>query len=217
MKTLRCILIASLGLAGSWVTNTFASDSEFNGLGAGLGNLYRVSKAQSRSISPENFTGEKGKGGMATEGTGKHSARELGQGWKVSPSVEIKAGSTFTLAEIKGPGCIQQIWMTPTGNWRRSILRCYWDGETEPSVECPVGRLLRLRLGQVLPDQLPGRLREPGQRLQLLLADALSQEGPHHHAERGPEGHDALLPGQLYPDVRAERCRILPAHAQIPP
>ena len=46
---------------------------------------------------------------------------------------------TFTLAEIKGPGCIQQIWMTPTGNWRRSILRFYWDDETEPSVECPVG------------------------------------------------------------------------------
>ncbi len=51
----------------------------------------------------------------------------------------IKAKSTFTLGCIQGPGCIQQIWMTPTGNWRRSILRFYWDGETEPSVECPVG------------------------------------------------------------------------------
>jgi hypothetical protein len=85
---------------------------------------------------------------MATEGTGKNSARELGQGWKVSPSVEIKAGSTFTLAEIKGPGCIQQIWMTPTGNWRRSIVRCYWDGETEPSVECPVGDFFACGLGK---------------------------------------------------------------------
>ena len=139
MKTIRCLLVVSFGLAGSWVTTSFASDSQFNGLGPNLGNLYRVSKAQTRSISPENFTGEKGKGGMATEGTGKHAARELGQGWKVSPSVDIKAGSTFTLAEIKGPGCIQQIWMTPTGNWRHSILRFYWDDETEPSVECPVG------------------------------------------------------------------------------
>jgi hypothetical protein len=104
-----------------------------------LGNLYRTSKAQSRSISPENFTGEKGKGGMATEGTGKHAAGELGQGWKVSPSVVIKARTTFLLGEIKGPGCIQQIWMTPTGNWRTSILRFYWDDEPEPSIECPVG------------------------------------------------------------------------------
>ena len=48
--------------------------------------------AKTRSISPENFTGEKGKGGMATEGTGASAARDLGQGWKVSPSVRIKAG-----------------------------------------------------------------------------------------------------------------------------
>lgn len=114
-------------------------DGKFNGLYMNLGNLPRLSDAKTRSISPENFTGEKGKGGMATEGTGAHAARDLGQGWKISPSVEIDAKETFTLAEIEGPGAIQQIWMTPTGNWRFSILRFYWDGETEPSVEVPVG------------------------------------------------------------------------------
>lgn len=76
---------------------------------------------------------------MATEGTGQKASRELGQTWKVSPSIRIKAKTVFTLAEIDGPGCIQSIWMTPTGNWRFSILRFYWDGETEPSIECPVG------------------------------------------------------------------------------
>ncbi|MCX7009369.1 MAG: DUF2961 domain-containing protein, partial [Kiritimatiellaeota bacterium] len=111
----------------------------FNGLTTNLGNLYRTSDAQSRSICPENFTGEKGAAAMATNGTGKNAASELGRGWKVSPSVRVKAGTTFTLADIKRPGCIQQIWMTPTGNWRTSILRFYWDGETTPSVECPVG------------------------------------------------------------------------------
>lgn len=113
--------------------------SGFNGLDLNLGNLYRLSRAESRSISPENFTGEKGKGGMATNGTGAYAARELGRGWKVSPSVEIKSKTTFVLAEINGPGAIQQIWMTPTGNWRWSILRMYWDDEPTPSVECPVG------------------------------------------------------------------------------
>ncbi|MCA0453883.1 MAG: DUF2961 domain-containing protein [Chloroflexi bacterium] len=113
--------------------------SAFNGLGLYMGNLYRLSSAKSRSISAENFTGEKGKGGMANEGTGKRAARELGHGWKISPSVVIKAGTTFTLAEIEGPGAIQQIWMTPTGNWRHSILRFYWDESPTPSVECPVG------------------------------------------------------------------------------
>jgi hypothetical protein len=113
--------------------------TSFNGLDMNLGNLSRLSSAKTRSISPENFTGEKGKGGMATEGTGSHAAKDLGQGWKVSPSVKIKAGETFKLAEIDGSGAIQQIWMTPTGNWRYSILRIYWDGQENPSVECPVG------------------------------------------------------------------------------
>jgi hypothetical protein len=114
-------------------------EKPFNGLYLNLGNLCRLSKAKTRSISPENFTGEKGKGGMAVEGTGKNAGRELGQTWKISPSVKIQSGETFALADIKGPGAIQQIWMTPTGKWRYSILRIYWDGETEPSVEAPVG------------------------------------------------------------------------------
>lgn len=116
-----------------------------------MGNLYRVSDARTRSISPENFTGEKGKGGMATEGTGKNASRDLGQGWKVSPSVEIKSKTTFTLAEISGSGAIQHIWMTPTGKWRYSILRMYWDDEKEPSVEVPVGDFFCMGWQQYAP------------------------------------------------------------------
>ena len=40
----------------------------FNGLGMHLGVLARLSDAQTRSISSENFTGEKGAGVLATEG-----------------------------------------------------------------------------------------------------------------------------------------------------
>jgi hypothetical protein len=118
-----------------------AQKDVFNGLDVNLSNLYRLSDAKTRSISPENFTGEKGKGGMATleEGSAANAARDLGQGWKVNPYVRIPAGETFTMAEIEGPGAIQQIWMTPAGKWRYSILRFYWDGEEEPSVEVPVG------------------------------------------------------------------------------
>jgi hypothetical protein len=76
---------------------------------------------------------------MATDGTGAGAARDLGQGWKLSPSIRIAAGETRELAAINGSGAIQQIWMTPTGNWRYSILRIYWDGSDTPSVECPVG------------------------------------------------------------------------------
>lgn len=124
------------------------SNEKFDGLQTGLSNLFRLSDAETRSISPENFTGEKGKGGMATEGTGQNAARNLGQGWKISPSVRIKAGTTFTMAEISGSGAIQHIWMTPTGRWRFSIMRIYWDDETEPSVECPVGDFFGMGWGE---------------------------------------------------------------------
>jgi hypothetical protein len=76
---------------------------------------------------------------MATEGTGAQCARDLGPGWKVSPSVRIQPGECRVLAEIDEPGAIQHIWLTPTGHWRSSILRMYWDGQEAPSVECPVG------------------------------------------------------------------------------
>ena len=102
--------------------------------------LFRKSDCVSRSISAENFTGEKGKGGMATEGTGASCARELGQGWKVSPSVNIAPGETFTLADIEGPGMIRHIWIVDSCNQnRRLVLRMYWDGSETPSVEAPMG------------------------------------------------------------------------------
>jgi hypothetical protein len=115
------------------------AQQKFNGIDANLSNIFRISEAKTRSISPENFNGEKGKGGMATKGTGEEASRDLGQGWKVSPSVVIKAKTTFTVAEIDGSGSIQHIWMTPTGTWRYAILRFYWDDEAIPSVEVPVG------------------------------------------------------------------------------
>lgn len=124
------------------------AQQSYNGLDVGMGNLYRLSDAKTRSISPENFTGEKGKGGMAdpiadkdkpNQANASRAARDLGQGWKVNPYIRIAPNETVTLAEIEGPGALQHFWMTPTGLWRFSILRIYWDDEKEPSVECPVG------------------------------------------------------------------------------
>ena len=143
MKKLLTILTLALSV------NLYAQ-SDFNGLNTNLSNLFMTSDAKTRSISPENFTGEKGKGGMSKlgEGAASHAARELGQGWKVSPFINIEPGETFTLAEIDGSGSIQHIWMTPTGNWRFYIIRFYWDDEKEPSVEVPVGDFFGMGWGE---------------------------------------------------------------------
>lgn len=114
----------------------------FNGLNLHLGNLAQLSSAQTRSISAENFTGAKGEGGMATQGPGAPDgpARELGQGWKVSPCISISPFQTVTLAEIEGPGAIQHIWLTVAPEWwRRLVIRFYWDNEITPSIEVPLG------------------------------------------------------------------------------
>src|SRR5687768_732683 len=133
---------------------------KFDGLDMNLGNLSRLSNAVTRSISPENFTGAKGKGGTADPSldSGKrnvanswYAAKDLGKGWKVNPFIEIRSGETITIAEIEGPGAIQHIWMTPTGNWRFSILRFYWDDEKEPSVEVPVGDFFGMAFNEYAP------------------------------------------------------------------
>ena len=77
---------------------------KFNGITNGLNDLCKASNAVSRSISPENPTGEKGKGGMAKigEGVASHQASDLGQGWKVNPYIVIKENETVTIADIEG-------------------------------------------------------------------------------------------------------------------
>jgi hypothetical protein len=140
-----------LGLLLLLPLSGMGQENSYDGLANNLSNLYRVSSAKSLSISPENLTGEKGKGGMATEGTASGPARDLGQGWKVNPFIVVPAGETVTLAEISGAGAIQHIWMTPTGEWRFSILRMYWDDETTPSVEAPVGDFFAMGWGKYAP------------------------------------------------------------------
>ncbi|MHB8507839.1 MAG: glycoside hydrolase family 172 protein [Candidatus Dormibacteria bacterium] len=55
----------------------------------------------------------------------------------------LQAGETAVLLDVQGPGMIGKIYMAvginPLEYFRDSILRCYWDGETEPSVEVPLG------------------------------------------------------------------------------
>ena len=154
MKRIILTLICCLSIWGISEQN-----KSFDGLDVHMGNLFRLSDAKTRSICPENFTGEKGKGGMAQVcdrgkrniANAAYAARDLGEGWKVNPYIIINPKETITIAEMEGPGAIQHIWMTPTGNWRFSIIRIYWDDEKEPSVECPVGDFFCMGWGIYAP------------------------------------------------------------------
>ena len=103
-------------------------------------NLSKKQNIRSFSVCAENFTGEKGKAAMATEGTGAFAARDLGQGWKVSPCVRVQPGEVFTMADIQGMGAIKHIWMTYDADAPRDLIfRIYWDGCKNPSIETPLG------------------------------------------------------------------------------
>ena len=66
----------------------------------------------------------------------------------------VNPGQTYTLADYSGgPGAVRRWWITlaPRNNveiQRQCIVRCYWDGETEPSVECPVSDFFGLGFGE---------------------------------------------------------------------
>ena len=99
--------------------------------------------SRTRSITPENPTGEPGQGGRAhpdstldSRATNARAADSLGQGWKVRPFIAVQAGETVTLMDADGPGTIRHIWMVE-GLSRDHVLRFYWDGEQAPSVEVP--------------------------------------------------------------------------------
>ena len=122
-----------------------------------LSSLPLLVKGRSRSINQENYTGEKGKGGMASS--------DLGPGRKGSPCIrKVEPGSTITLGEIQGPGVIQHIWITVTDRTsernryvtRDLVLRMYWDGEETPSVESPLGDFFCCGFGEsYLVNSLP--------------------------------------------------------------
>ncbi len=67
------------------------SNYPFNGLDMNMGNLSRLSDAKTRSISPENFTGEKGKGWHGRSGQGQGSA-QCGQRPTMRPRTWARVG-----------------------------------------------------------------------------------------------------------------------------
>jgi hypothetical protein len=104
----------------------------------GLGDPATLRDVQTRSITAENPDGEVGAGGQA--------ASDLGPSRKGRPCISIEEGETATIADVEGPGRITHVWCTvPTETetsdvvLRDLVLRMYWDGEDDPSVEVPLG------------------------------------------------------------------------------
>jgi hypothetical protein len=66
-------------------------------------------------------------------------------------SIPIDPGAIATLLETTAAGAVTHMWFTINSHeefhLKKLVLRAYWDGETEPSVEVPVGDFFGLGLG----------------------------------------------------------------------
>ena len=104
--------------------------------------LYEMQELETRWASPENPTGEKGRGGQAMGGR------------KGAPTIPIKAGETVVLAEVKNtPGMVRRIWMTMPDRSPQMLrglrLEMFWDGAASPAVSAPVGDFFGVGLGMM--------------------------------------------------------------------
>jgi Protein of unknown function (DUF2961) len=68
--------------------------------------------------------------------------------WKNS----IKPGEERTIAELNGPGIITHMWFTIATqepyHLKKIVLRMFWDGDSLPAVESPIGDFFGLGLGE---------------------------------------------------------------------
>jgi hypothetical protein len=146
LKTLGAA--TTLSLTGSTTSLGCPDPIQAAWLNPGLGALPILIEAESRQVSPENPTGEKGMGARAIPNPGdpnlpfSAAAQDLGQGWKVSPFLKPQAGETLTIMDVEGPGVIEHIWIATETSWanngRACVLRFYWDHEDAPSIEVPL-------------------------------------------------------------------------------
>ncbi|HPW16768.1 MAG TPA: DUF2961 domain-containing protein [Candidatus Aminicenantes bacterium] len=73
-------------------------------------------------------------------------------------------GQEAVLADLKGPGAITHIWMTYRGGSENLVLRIYWDGQADPSVEAPLGDFFGVAMGLTAPvSSLPVQCTSDGQ------------------------------------------------------
>ena len=193
------------------------AQQKFNGIDANMGNIFGCQMQKPVLSVLKILMVKKVKAAWPQQALVQRASRDLGKGWKVSPSVVIKSKTTYTVAEIDGSGSIQHIWMTPTGNWRYSILRFYWDDETTPSVEVPVGDFFGMGWGQYSPLQSLAVCVNPGSAFNCYWPMPFRKKCRITMENIDDEGYGVVLPGRLYSNRSACRCSLFSCAVQTAP
>lgn len=115
---------------------------------AQTGSLADLTKPQEGKSRRESSTRREGTDRKYDPKAEPKGDKEEGSNWD---NFRVAPGATHTLMDVKGSGVITHIWMTflepeaqdwakqGSANHQEMLLRIYWDGDTNPSVEAPVG------------------------------------------------------------------------------
>ena len=106
--------------------------------------LYRFQPGtETRWVSPENPTAAKGAGGRENKGAKGHAFDT------------IPVGRSHVLADIKGAGTIDRMWMTIEDRSAEALrglkLEMFWDGAEIPAVSVPLGDFFLHGAGEMVP------------------------------------------------------------------
>ena len=97
----------------------------------------------SRAVTFENPTGDRGAGGAAAGGR------------KGAPSQRLRPGARVLLADLEGPGMVRHLWMTfppaPPEEMRAVWMEVFYDAATEPSISVPCLDFFGLPHGRPVP------------------------------------------------------------------
>ncbi len=77
---------------------------------------------------------------------------DVGESRRAADVQGVDAGETALLADLKGPGVIQHMWFTASSPdphaYAHMVLRVWWDGEVDPSIEAPLGDFFGTGFGE---------------------------------------------------------------------
>jgi hypothetical protein len=106
--------------------------------------VYQLPEGQeTRWVSPENPSGARGAGAQENRGAKGHAFET------------IAVGASHTLADIRGAGVIDRIWMTIEDRSPEALrglkLEMFWDGAAVPAVSVPLGDFFLHGAGEMVP------------------------------------------------------------------
>lgn len=103
--------------------------------------------AQGPGAAPPRAPAAGGPGGLSQLFRARHGRSRRSSSWdrtgRNTDYVSLEPGKWAVLADIAGAGCLRHMWVTIATDepdfLRRMVLRAWWDGESSPSIESPVG------------------------------------------------------------------------------